>query len=278
MATRPYTYIKNSGTWINTKEIYIKESGAWRSLKEVWWKNDSGVWVKVFVKVVAGSQAYDSAGTFNFVVPYFNTLNVKLWGAGASGGAIRSDYNFAGNGGDSSFAGIMTARGGKGGRGLNGNDSTFGSAVEGTGGDGGTATSGSTNITGGNGGTGDAVPSNVQGGNGGNSPNGGSGGSGDSGSGNSGNAPGGGGAGGYREVVRSVQTGGSPENPQFQNITFRYAAGGGGAGAYSERNFTPAEINPGSTVTVIVGSGATAQTGTVAGGAGAAGRCRISWT
>lgn len=116
--------------------------------------------------VVAGSQSYTTAGSYNFSVPSYNTLTVTVWGGGG-GGSQGAMGPIPTAGGQSSWNGAVIAYGGGAGSGVGG-------------GAGGTASGGTTNTTGGAGST-----------TGGNSPNGGAGGA----AGSPGTAPGGGGGG-----------------------------------------------------------------------------------
>ncbi|MBI5004414.1 Ig-like domain-containing protein [Candidatus Kaiserbacteria bacterium] len=150
----------------------------------------SDVWVTVN-NVVPGSQNYTAAGSYNFTVPAYNNLTIKVWGGGGGGGESRRAGS---TGGQSSWNGIVSANGGDGGVGYGG----YG------GGAGGTASGGSINTTG-NAGT-DTVGGSAPGGGGaggawqtnGTAPGGGGGG------GAYMSGAGGGGSGGYSSITYSA--------------------------------------------------------------------------
>lgn len=129
--------------------------------------------------VTPGSQTYSSAGTYTFTIPAYNTLTVRVWGAGGGGGFTGAN----GGAGGVSQAGTVTANGGAGGR------------SNGAGGAGGTASGGTTNTTGDAGGPGREGGSSPSGGSGGVAGSGGTA-STCSGAPHHGGAPGGGGAAG----------------------------------------------------------------------------------
>lgn len=191
-----------------------------------------------------GSQTYSTAGSFSFTVPSFSgALTVQVWGGGGSGGDSASGANGAA-GGASSFGSLAAGGGGGGTKAANANVA---------GGAGGSASGGTTNTVGNAGGTG--IDGGV-GGAGGTAPNGGAGGAaqGTGGAnGNPGSAPGGGGGG-------SRGTSGN-------------GGGGGGSGGYVARSYAPGALTTGSSISVVVGAGATAG-----GGDGAVGRVSVSWT
>lgn len=190
--------------------------------------------------VTPGSQTFNSSGTFT--VPNYNSLTVQVWGGGGGGGGDNDNSSNGGVGGNSSCLGLV-ARGGKGG------------IDNGGGGAGGTATGGTSNSTGGSGGAGTSSV----GGKGGNAPGGGAGGAAQSTSrraGNAGTIPGGGGGGAKGALSGS---------------------GGGGGGAYSARTYAAGTFTPGSSVSIAIGAAGTAGTGLYRGGAGARGRCTITW-
>jgi hypothetical protein len=196
--------------------------------------------------VTPGSQTYSTAGTYSFTIPNYNSLTVRVWGAGGGGGFTGDD----GNAGGVSRAGTVTANGGGAGR------------SSGAGGAGGTASGGTTNTTGDAGGPGRE---------GGSSPNGGSGGAAGSGGTAStcvgaphhGGAPGGGGAAGCMQT----KGGGA------------VSGGGGGGGGYSTRTYTAGDLTPGVNLSITVGTGgaAAASSGIYTAGRGAAGRVTITW-
>lgn len=204
--------------------------------------------------VTPGSQSFTTAGSSNFTVPCYNTLTVKVWGAGGGGSGARTGNGTAG--GQSKFNNALIANGG-GGATANG---VFACASPGYGA-GGTASGGTTNTTGANGvkcagGTGCTGPAGA----GGNAPTitGTSGAGACTSGGASGNTPGGGGGGGGYYA--------SPGN-------------GGGGGGYSTKTYVPGELTPGASLPVVVGSGGTGGTGysSCNGGAGKVGRVTITW-
>jgi hypothetical protein len=77
-------YVKNSGTFKEALEIYVKDSGTWKTVLEVH-TQQNGIWKKAFP--VAGTQTYDTAGTYSFTVPggiYSLSLD-KMSGGGGGG-------------------------------------------------------------------------------------------------------------------------------------------------------------------------------------------------
>ncbi len=193
---------------------------------------------------------YSTAGTYYFTVPAHTSIVVEVWGAGGGGGGATANNGAAG--GQSSFNGTVLANGGSGGTANNGAGGAGGTA---SGGD--TNTSGTAGISGGGGGAGGA------------GANGGVGGSAvvSNHAGNSGTAPGGGGSGGYFYYVDSCGKG----LCYSTNI-----GGGGGGGGYSKKTYSSGTLTPGSSITVVVGSGGAGGTaGTYAGGSGAVGRVSI---
>ncbi len=206
-------------------------------------------------KVAAsGSQTYSTPGTYSFVVPSYGTLTVEVWGGGGGGGGAQQNVvntgGTGGTGGTSSWDGaVLSATGGTGGE---GNNFTHP-------GTGGTGSGGTTNLSGANG----SVYAGSSGGAGGNGANGGAGASAPccNAAGHAGTAPGGGGSGSY-------------QSNKFG--TFR--GDGGGGGGYATKTFTSG-YTPGSTVTIVVGSGGSGgYSYTFYGGAGAPGQVVVSWT
>lgn len=203
--------------------------------------------------VVGGQQNFDTPGTHNFVVPNFTFLRIRLWGAGGSGGVVRTGFSTAGNPGGATSCLGLTSNGGGGG---------LPSQSVGNFGPGGAGGSGLTQ-NGGNGGGGGGYV----GGNGGSSPFGGSGSLGWSGDNWSaaGGFPGGGSGGvcGY-------------------NIY--YGPGGGGAGGYTDRTLVfgqPGAPSEGQIVSVVVGTGGASVSDPnflALSGPGGNGRAIINWS
>lgn len=211
--------------------------------------------------VTPGSQNFNISGTFT--VPAFNTLTVRVYGAGGGGGGGGIDSNnTAEDGGQSRFnaSTALVANGGKGGK---------GSQAGGAGGAGGTASGGSTNTSGGAGeNKGPGLGADNYGGAGGDAPgpSGGDGGNRITAApsvGAPGDDYGGGGSGGLRNI-----TGGG--------------GGGGGAGAYCTRTYTVGGLTVGANISVVVGEGGGGSNGYLGtatkGGDGADGRVEISWS
>lgn len=201
---------------------------------------------KVGITGEVATTTYSTAGTYYFSVPEHSSIVVEVWGGGGGGGGATA--NNGATGGQSSFNGTVLANGGAGG--------SHG-ATGGSGGTGGTASGGDTNTTGG------STTSNA----GGAGANGGAGGAarGSSGAGNAGTQPGGGGGG----AAHAVSCG--------KDCTETYVARGGGGGGYSKKTYSAGTFNPGSTITVVVGSGgAGGAAGTYKGGDGAVGRVSIA--
>jgi hypothetical protein len=216
-----------------------------------------------------GELSFSTAGSYDFDVPVFGTLTVKLWGAGG-GGTAYSPADQSSSGGDSSFNGTVIAGGGKDGA---------------SGGAGGVASGGTINTPGGP----------TQGIAGGNCPNGGNGGTqstvldacinymmgSPAGDGENGYAPGGGGMG---DVTCQLSW--------WTYQGWGYYGVGGGAGAYSEMTFAAGSLKAGTKAPVIVGAGGKGSKGTptsgfpgtgknpgyYTAGDGAPGQVSISWT
>jgi len=196
--------------------------------------------------VTPGSQSFTTAGSFNFTVPCYNTLTVKVWGGGGGGSGFYSGYGAGAAGGQSKFNNALVANGGS------------GAAASNAGGSGGSASGGSTNTTGGAGETGGST----YGGKGGDAPSGGAGGprtSSSDYSGNAGSAPGGGGSG------------------FFFASTIR--GGGGGSGGYSTKTYSAGDLTVGASLPVVVGAKGTGgkDGNQMEGGDGAVGRVTITW-
>jgi hypothetical protein len=214
--------------------------------------------------VAPGSQLFTTPGTYNFTVPFFNTLTVHVWGAGGAGGSgYSTGYALSGSGGNSSAFGISVTGGG-GGAGGNG-FRTIATA----GGQTGNSTNGNiTNISGGAGLSYSASPTSIKAGGAG--ANGGAGGAGGAGvfggsNGGIGSAPGGGGGASYYD------NGGG---------AWAHTVSGGGGG-YGQSRFTSYTYVPGTTQTIVVGAGGVAANGDIStsrGGNGAPGRVLIVWT
>ena len=199
----------------------------------------------------AGSQSYESAGSFTFTVPnYQNNLIVKIWGGGGGGpGAAYGVITFGSDGGDSSFDGAVIAGGGKSPI-LSSNDGGLGGTY--SGGDSGQNGSAGSNgyFAGGNGAGGSAGNTAEGGGAGGASPgafytNG-----------NDGSAYGGGGSAAWAN----------------------YGFPGAGGGAYVTKEYAVGDLTPTDSITVVVGSGGAGGVNTYTGGSGADGAVLITWS
>jgi len=198
--------------------------------------------------VVSGSQDFTTVGSDTFIVPNYNTLTVEVWGAGGSGGG---GFNLGdGDPGEASTISelSLSAGGGAGGKSRN----NGGGAIKVAGG----VASGGNDVNW-NGEQGSLRASGVWFGgrdgrrlNLGLEPNY----SGDP----FGTVDGGGGRGGY----------GNGEG------------GGGGGGAYVRSVYSPGDVIPGTSLTVVVGEGGDGRLdgGSGAGGAGARGRVFIQWS
>jgi hypothetical protein len=170
-------------------------------------------------------------------VPAYNTLTVKVWGAGAGGQGdddTSDTLPLGTHGGTSSFNGTVIANGGK-------NDRS-----------GGTASGGDINTSGSAGGA-------VGNGTGGASPNGGGT---TSCCGVSGAAPGAGGSGAMGTIT--------PLSPPTR-------LQGGGGGAYAQKNYSAGQLTTGASISVIVGTGGARGGVTALGGNGGAGRVVVTW-
>ena len=199
--------------------------------------------------VVPGSAAFTSPGTYQFVVPNYNTLRRRVWGAGGSGSATWAGTSYDGANGGPSSCGTVSAGGGQGGRRYAG-----GYGAGGAGGSGMTE----------NGGAG-TVGWAYTGGHGGYAPHGGPGTPGTSGQG-----------------VWS-QNGGYPGGGSGGVVGYGAAAGGGGGGGgYSDITVTagaPGAPVPGETLTVVVGTGGVPiSDGWEQSGQGGHGRVLIDWS
>ena len=208
-----------------------------------------------------GSFIQTIAGTYIFTVPFYSTLTVELWGAGAGGGGsgwVTSTGVFqAGGNGAAGGSSTFLALTGGGGSGGTGGFFVTGSYAGGPGGAG--AGGNQSNLAGGAGGPGtyNAVGPSSSPGPGGAGANGGGGGTGGAGGGGAGGNPGGAGSG--------------------------YAmGGGGGGGGYTKNLYAPGAITVGTMVTVTVGAGgAGGNSGpysSIVGGRGASGAVRILWS
>lgn len=260
------TYTKVNGVWRKVVRVLHKDGGAWEDIEQIYTKTNSTTWKRVFQKYKEGSLILTEPGTYEFVVPYFNTMSVACYGAGGGGGSsIPKDQGRlrTPTGGTSSFGAYLSAVGGEGGQ--DGDLDFGGNSSEGARGSGGIASGGSVNTNGSDGQNGDAEGSSTGGGAGGrsNGPLGGLGGARKtiSGDGNPGASPGGGGSG---------------------SIFFGSAAGGGGGGgAYTSKSFSQAQISAGSTVIIVVGLGSspsTARNTYANGGKGGDGRVEVYWS
>ncbi len=99
------------------------------------------------IKIVPGSVAYTSPGTYTFIVPPYTSLTADVRGAGGGGAGNRyTGYwiYYGGNGSASSFGGSVVGNGGSGGSGSN-----WSPPVGGVQGAHGTAGGGDSNTTGG---------------------------------------------------------------------------------------------------------------------------------
>ncbi|OYW56775.1 MAG: hypothetical protein B7Z29_01795 [Hyphomicrobium sp. 12-62-95] len=213
--------------------------------------------------IAPGSITYDTAGTHNFIVPIHNQLVVELWGAGGGGTGVWVYSNDGDNyvqyegtdGGSTRWnGGAASSRPQANGGGRGRSTGTLGL--------GGTAVNGDTNTTG----QSSQGPSSGAGGAG---ANGGAGGAYTGGlmnvPGAAGSPPGGGGASGLHF------TGGWS--------TDGYGRGGGGGG-YCLKTYLAGVYAVGASIPVVVGApgnGGPAGSGR-AGGPGAVGRARISWS
>lgn len=235
-------------------------------------------WIFLPVVVAAGSASYATPGTYSFSVPAYGSLTVQVWGGGGAGGGF-FQYAPGGPGGTSSFGNALGATGGSGGAGVTRADDP----TPRPGGPGGAGYGGDSNLTGGSGLSGSPGEMYVSAcggvsGAGGSAPYGGVGGAAVSmtATGNPGIAPGGGASGGAGATMYSWPEGGG-------NYFECAYAGGGGGGGYAAKAYSSGQLTPGSTVTVVVGSGGVpwlynGQTYNAAGGYGASGRVTISWT
>jgi alpha-tubulin suppressor-like RCC1 family protein len=220
--------------------------------------------------VIPGSITLSTPGTYEFVVPNYNSLEVELWGGGGGSASLGPDAKHGASGGAATWDGGSSngkpqANGGQGGRrGVEVNDLGSDSS-------GGTAVNGDINSSGGNGKKGAASKA----GNSGGSPNGGAGRTGRStvGSGSNGNAPGGGGTGPRCITWYGSWVGGT---------TLGYPAGAGGA--YCKKTYAPGAYSVGQVVVVVVPSGGAGinykpnmSNTTYSGGDGANGRVKITW-
>lgn len=201
------------------------------------------------------SQIYATPGTYTFTVPSYETLTVEVWGGGGGGTGAPYDAAAGHSGGASSWDGTLAAAGGAG-----------GPANYTPGGAGGSGSGGTTNLTGGKG---EAGVNFSYGGAGGAGANGGAGGArtnrGSSPgivNGHPGTAPGGGGSGAVYSTARVSHSG-----------------AGAGGGGYASRAYTAGAYASGSTITVVVGAGgAGGYYNASAGGNGAPGQVKITWT
>jgi len=214
-----------------------------------------------------GTTTVDTVGSGTFTIPlYRNTLQIEIWGGGGGGGSGNHDGTFNGSSGTSSSVLGVTVNGGTGGTGGNRNGTQSGG-----GGAGGTASGTVANAsvltkTTGNAGGGGNAGGNA-GGAGGSAPNGGTGGSAGSNSvGGTGGAPGaGGGGGGYSDH--------QSKNPN------QAGGGGGGSGAYANIYYSSyGAISSGTVVNYTVGAAGTGAPQDQAGGNGASGRIKFTWT
>jgi hypothetical protein len=184
---------------------------------------------------------YYNVSKYDFVVPTYKTLTVRLWGGG--GGWGFSIFNGAPGGavgGPSMFASLI-AEGGWG-----GNVRESMSRVPG---DGGNASGGDVNLHGGLGTVDDG-----------------------------GNAPHSGGLGAKRAAPVCSQPaqipGGGGSGSGSEIIV------GAGSGAYVEKTYAPGELIPGATIAITVGGGAIAGAGSLASAmcaSGAAGQVEVTW-
>lgn len=205
--------------------------------------------------ITAGTMTYSNQGTYQFVVPSYHTITVKVWGAGGGGGASGKNYRPGFPGGNSTF-GSLIAYGGGGG--------TAGYYQNGIGGIGGGASGGDINNTGANGQS--AV--NLNGGSGATDPsgdlsypaNGGQSGTDKGSNGSSALFPGAGGGGGGGADL-------------WQNS----GGGGGGAGGYVSKTYIYPVLPIGSVVDFSVGLGGIPGWDDTIGGFGANGKVIISW-
>jgi hypothetical protein len=233
-----------------------------------------------------GSQVFSTPGSFDFVVPEFETLEVELWGGGG-GATAYAQVDVPTPGGDSSFNAVVVAGGGA-------------AASDGAAAPGGKAFGGAVNLDGGAGSLACAQYLNPCTGYvtrvGGDSPKGGTGGKAiieldacsaymfgsTAGDGENGQTPGGG--------------GGGDQTCQFNWLAqqgWGMGGAGAGAGAYASTTYTKSQLSPGSTVSVVVGAGGRGSKGAMSsqvpgtngknpghytGGDGARGEVRLSWT
>ncbi len=196
--------------------------------------------------VVAGSQTYDTPGSFTFDVPSYNTLTIEVWGGG--GGAAYYDLGQQANGqnGGTSSAtitqGTLTATGGQGGL-------VFSvSSVGGTG----SGPSGSTTGTGGSSAQANPYPT-----------------------GGAGAGPGGG-AGGYWLTTKAGAQpggGGAGYSTFSPGGNYRSVSGGGGGGYVS---YVATDL-VGASISLVVGAGGTGFPAG-SGANGGAGRVKITWS
>jgi hypothetical protein len=216
----------------------------------------------------SGTTTINTVGSGTFKIPlYRNTLIIEIWGGGGGGGSGCHDGTFNGSSGSSSSVLGVTTGGGGGGVG----GDRYG-AQNGAGGSGGTASGSATPSpttlikTSGNAGSGGSAGGN-RGGAGGAAPNGGTAGAaGNNGPGGVGGAPGaGGGGGGYSDH--------QSKNPN------QAAGGGGGSGAYANIYYSSyGAITSGTVISYTVGAGGSGAPQDQAGGNGASGRIKFTWT
>jgi len=253
----PNTYVRVSGVWKKVTNTYVKVGGTWKAVVRSSVKAN-GVWKLTYNRVVPGSTTYSTAGTYNFTVPDFNTLQVELWGGGGPGAtatttsSTSSSHAAVSHGFASTITSLgLSAAGGQWGRRWR----------EGNGGGaGGVPSGGDINTAGEAGGNGGTYYIN---GYGGAAPNGGE----------RVNAPTGDAIG-----INGVQPGGGASGGAYQSAGT--VGGGGGGGAYVRKTYARGALTVGSTLSISVGAGGVPSTGTsyIRGGYGATGRIRLSWS
>lgn len=212
-------------------------------------------------RVVPNAVTY-RAGTVNFVVPEYNTLDMALWGGGASGNSatLGTGVYLGQSGSDTTISALSLAAGG--------GKAPVSTATAAAGGVGGTASGGTTNEPGSAGGGGNTAAA----------PNTGAGG-----------AAGGAASGGGASVARGSEAtvagrpgadfGGGGASATWQSTNW---SGGGGGGGFVRKLFTAGAVGapvPGTTLSIVVGAGGpVSAAGATKGGKGADGAAVIRWS
>lgn len=80
----PAVYTRVGTTWKKVNKIHVKVGTVWKEVVKAYIKVGT-TWKEIHSGVTPGSITYTTPGTYSFVVPSYNSLEVELWGAGGGG-------------------------------------------------------------------------------------------------------------------------------------------------------------------------------------------------